>query len=389
MEKQKRFALPLHARKAARNAIVTADGWEEYRKSKGINASSLSGEVLFDAADALGINVRAALGADNRATAGKLFGQSNSPVTPAAGPIDWQRIREISREEISLRLQPTVIERQIIITPQRRIETGDMIKHPAFDKLLAACNVRDFSGNRLNVYLYGPTGTGKTYAAGQVAQLMGLEFYFHSTAQEAYDLLGYEKVSGELLVTPFVTAFEHGGVVLLDEMDRYDPKALTVVNAALANGKLTLPNGKEIKRHPDFICIAAGNTNGMGATADFTAAETLDKSTLSRFPVKLAWGVDPALESRAAEQRSQNSAVALLWLEECRHARKVLDRLGLPEVADQRCVEAGANMLAAGLSLDDVRDLTYLAGWADDQRRGILDGMAGKLIRNEQLQQGN
>lgn len=385
MEKQQRFKLSVMARKAARDAVTAHNGWDTYRKERRINSAMLSGELLFDAADALGIDLRKVIqqqGQDAAARAAKVLEGSRGTV---AAEVDWQRVRAIARDEVAQFAKPVIVEKQVVITPQRRIDTGAMIKHPKFDLLLASVCIRDFSGNRLNAYLYGPTGTGKTFACAQIAELLGLEFYFHSTAMEAYDLQGYEKVSGELLVTQFVKGFEHGGVVLLDEMDRYDEKALTVINAALANGRMTLPNGREIKRHDNFICIGAGNTNGLGATADFTAAQTLDKSTLSRFPVKIAWGVSEELEDMAAANRSQNPAIAALWLTEIRAVRKALDRLGLPEAADQRCVEAGANMLAAGLSLETVRDCTYLAGWDKDQREAILNLSRHAFITEGQI----
>lgn len=385
--RQQRIALSVIARKRCREAVQKHSGWYEYARARGVNASMLSGEVLFSAADFLEIDLSAVMkeaGDAARAAAPAVF----KPVpagAAASAPMDWQRVRTICREEIASRVEPVTIEKLVIVNRGKRLETGTGIKHEQFDNLFAALNVRDFGGNRLNVYLYGPTGTGKTYAAAQAAKALGLEFYFHSTAQEAYDLIGYEKVSGELMTTPFVVAFEAGGVCLLDEMDRYDEKALTVINAGLANGKLTLPNGRVIKRHDDFICIGAGNTNGLGATADFTAAATLDKSTLSRFAVKLAWNVSPALEDLAAANRSDNPDIAALWLEECRAARRALDRMALPDVADQRCVEAGANMLAAGLPLALVRDVTYLAGWDADQRNGILQHIGSRLIRDAQI----
>lgn len=389
---QPTMKLSIIQRAAVRAIIQGTEGWDDYRKRKGINSAMLSGAVLFEAADALGVDVASAVKERNagmaKATMPKFAADdSEGGMKPAV--VDWQRIRNIAREEIALKLQPVIVERQIVITPKREIKAEEgAVTHEAFDKLIAATNVRDFSGNRINVYLYGPTGTGKTYAAAQLAKLMGLEFYFHSTAQEAYDLIGYEKVNGELAETDFVRAFEHGGVCLLDELDRYDAKAVTVVNAALANGRLVKPNGVKVTRHDDFICIGAGNTNMLGATADFTAAETMDKSTLSRFAVKLAWGVDPKLESKAAAERSQDAGCAIIWLEEIRAVRAALDRLGLPEVADQRAVEAGANLLAAGMAPDVVRDLTYLAGWTDDQREGIKN-LVKDAARNTDRQIAN
>ena len=48
-------------------------------------------------------------------------------------------------------------------------------------------------------------------------------------------------------------------------------------------------------RHPDFICIAAANTWGLGATNDYVGILKLDAAFLDRF-VQIFWDVDEGLE---------------------------------------------------------------------------------------------
>ena len=66
----------------------------------------------------------------------------------------------------------------------------------------------------------------------------------------------------------FVEFYEEGGVFLLDEIDAADANVFLVLNQALANGHLPVPNrigSPQAMRHQDFVLIAAANTFGNGA----------------------------------------------------------------------------------------------------------------------------
>lgn len=377
-------------RSLARKAIAKAPGWTDYAARRGINTATLSGPSLLDAADAVGVDLAAVLDTHRSAARDKgqdVFGKigtGNIVAPPAAGTgaVDWQRVRAIAKEEAQALIVPVVRDVVVMVKPDgTRASLGAAPTHPQFANLARTAACRDFAGQHLNVFLVGPTGTGKSFACRQLAQLLGLPFYFQSQASEGFDLVGYERVNGVLKVTPFVEAFRNGGVCLLDECDRYDPKASVALNAALANGEIALDSGEVVKRHKDFICVASGNTFGFGGSSDFTAAEKMDLSTISRFQVRLAWGVDPATENAIAAARADNANVAAGWLVEVRAVRAAMERLGLPYLADQRCVEAGANLIASGMPLDVVRDVTYLASLDADQRKAVLDLTASARLR--------
>jgi len=333
--------------------------------------------ALYDAHDAAGLDVQHALD-DSKARAKDAANDAFAQVAQAlpqvgqGGRIDWQRVREIAREEVERRIEPVIIDKVIVDKGGVQRTLDGAVTHPNFSKLAAASALRDFTGQRLNCLLVGPTGTGKSYACRQLAKLFDLPFFFQSQADESFALVGYERVNGEMKYTPFVTAFRDGGICLLDELDRYSPKAVTALNAALANGEMTLDNGEVIKRHPDFVCVGAANTYGMGGSSDFTAAERLDLSTISRFSVRIDWFVHADTEDAIAAAKADDGDMARHWLAECRKVRSACERLSLPYLADQRAVEAGSQLLAAGMPLDDVRSLTYLAPLDADQRRAVL-----------------
>jgi cobaltochelatase CobS len=80
-------------------------------------------------------------------------------------------------------------------------------------------------------------------------------------------------------------AYEHGGVVLLDDIDLGDANMLGIANAALdqAGWHIPLRHANPVfTKHPDFYILAAANTYGHGADRSYVGANQLDERTLSR-----------------------------------------------------------------------------------------------------------
>lgn len=165
------------------------------------------------------------------------------------------------------------------------------VQHTMFPSLLSA------AAARLNVWLVGPAGTGKTTAAANVADALGLKFYAKSIGPHTTEggLLGYMH-GGEYVRTALRDAYEYGGVMLLDECDSA-AAGLVVANAVAANAKAGFPD-KVVERHPDFILMAGANTIGMGADRQYVSRQPIDAATLDRF-VFLPWDNDPVLEAAA------------------------------------------------------------------------------------------
>ena len=149
-----------------------------------------------------------------------------------------------------------------------------------------------------SVYLYGPAGSGKNHVAEQIARALGLEFYYQNSITDEYKLIGFIDGAGNYHETEFYRAFTKGGVFMLDEMDASCPDTLVTLNAALANGYFTFPGGR-VQMHPDFHCIAAGNTCGRGATEEYSGRSVLDAASLNRF-VPVRFDYCPAIERKLA-----------------------------------------------------------------------------------------
>ena len=178
------------------------------------------------------------------------------------------------------------------------VQKIDGVFHKDFDRVL------NLVYNEINVYIYGPAGTGKTQIAEQVAQSLGLPYSAISVCAQSskIDFLGYMDANGNYVSTEFRRIYQNGGVFLIDEIDNGNPNILAVLNAALANGQMAFPDGM-IKAHADFRCIAAANTFGTGATEQFIGRNPIDAATQNRF-MKIFVGYDNDLETRIYGQKA-------------------------------------------------------------------------------------
>ena len=138
--------------------------------------------------------------------------------------------------------------------------------------------------NGIPVMLTGPAGTGKNHTLMQVADALGLDFYYTSSVTQEYKLTGYEDANGKYHETEFYRAFTKGGLFMLDEVDASSPDVLVLLNGAIANGYFDFPN-ERASAHKDFRVVCAGNTFGTGADMIYVGRNVLDGATLDRFVV--------------------------------------------------------------------------------------------------------
>lgn len=280
--------------------------------------------------------------------------------------IDEKALEKIVAAKVAAALEGTALVRIELTRVDGSKFKTEGNQHPLFADLLAVLASRQIDGTAPNVWIAGPTGSGKTHAAEQCAKALGINFYFNGALSMSHELLGFVDAAGNYHGTPFRQAFEHGGVYLFDECDASDNAALLALNAALANGVCSFPDQPlPVKRHKDFICIGAANTFGQGATAEFIGRAKLDAAFLSRFPVKFAWGYDIALEQAISGN--------VEWAKRVQAARARAQAAGVKIVIDPRHSRAGAALLAAGVSEDRAAELTYLAGLTKEQIR-IVEG---------------
>lgn len=296
---------------------------------------------------------------ENETEAEKLLRVMREAMNASKSPLDEDRVREIVHEEMdetinALREGST---KNIVL----KLPDGTAKKcgkqHKQFEELLMASNARDMAGYRLNVWLRGPAGSGKTTAAHSVAKALDLQFYFTGAIDTEYKLLGFVDAHGKLNSRQFRTAYENGGVFLFDEVDGSMAGALLALNAALANGMADFPDGV-VERHKDFVCIAAANTWGQGATSDYIGRNRLDGAFIDRF-VQIDWLYDEDLE----ESLTSNKA----WFKKVKKWRAAAAKMGLKVIISPRSTYFGEALLAQGLSEEKVIAMTVRKGMTDEQ----------------------
>jgi len=234
--------------------------------------------------------------------------------------------------------------------------------HPQFAKLLKAAASRQADGFHPNIWISGPAGSGKTYAAKTVAKALGLAFEYNGALSMPHELLGFIDAGGTYHETPFRKAYSSAAVYLFDEVDGSDNTALLALNAALANGRASFPDG-QAERHADSVIIATANTWGLGATADYVGRAKIDAAFLSRFPVRIQWDYDTDME----QSISGNAGFA----KRVQKAREKAKAAGIKVLIDPRASIAGAALIAGGFSSDEAASMTYLANLTVEQRRMV------------------
>lgn len=155
----------------------------------------------------------------------------------------------------------------------------------------------ELASARIPIMLVGPAGCGKTYLCEKLGEALGLEVSDQSCSEGMSEnvfnglLLPIGK-GGEFkhVASPFMSRYESGGVMLLDEIDAGDPNLFTYINKAIANRHYTVAQrwtNPVVKKHKDFVLVAAANTFGHGADASYVGRNQLDAATLDRFKVGL------------------------------------------------------------------------------------------------------
>lgn len=265
-----------------------------------------------------------------------------------------ERVREMVQDEI------------IEFNCMNRIElkSGDIVKelpeaprHNLFKPILESVNCGIPSA------LIGPAGSGKSTLAEQISQALDKKFYLQNGVTGTHELTGYLDAYGKYHGTPFRTAFESGGLLLVDEVDTSDPGAFKWINTALANGLAMFPDlDTPVKRHPSFCIIIAANTYGTGADRVYVGANQLDASTLDRF-VFFDFGYDEKLERLLTNNPD--------WCNRVQDIRRGVEKEQARIVVSPRATLNGAKLLGAGWEMKDVEKAVIWKGIDPELRTRI------------------
>jgi MoxR-like ATPase len=264
-------------------------------------------------------------------------------------------------------LKPEVKEIVVKVADRPAVKMEERV-HEKFAEIL------DLAAQRMEILMIGPAGCGKSHLADQIAKALGLRFGSISSCSAG---MSEGQITGRLIPTgdggrfeyqrsQFVEFYEEGGVFLLDEIDAADANVLLVINQALANGHLPVPNritNPRAKRHPDFVLLAAANTFGNGANRMYVGRNQLDESTLDRFRIgQVVMDYDQELEKSIL---GDSVLLARLWSIRRRAAECQLRR-----VLSTRFIAKAATMQAAGWTSEKVIG-QLVCGWTQDERSKV------------------
>lgn len=246
----------------------------------------------------------------------------------------------------------------------RRLPKGEVYQ-PCFERLLR------LAGARKNILLIGPTGSGKTHTAKQVAVALDLPFSVMSCSgglTEAKFLGRINPLTLEYRVSDFIDRYENGGVCCLDELDGADPNVTLVLNSAIANDFIGLPDRTDnpiAKRHPNFVLIATANTWGHGSTRKFCGRYPIDEATLDRFRVgTIEVGYVTEIEKRLVNGNQEVFDRLTAW-------RKAIFDNGLERVVSTRFFKDVAEMMEKGDTWKDIES-SFFGGWRKEEIQKVL-----------------
>lgn len=274
------------------------------------------------------------------------------------GQIDESRVIELIRAELD-KQDTRKVEYQ---TPwSSKIVEGSKIKD--FDEICAWV----MQGEA--IYMHGPAGCGKSHTAAQIAEALGLDFYESMQLNFAHEVKGYGDAAGNFVETPFYKAFKYGGLFFFDEIDRSAAEALTTLNTALANRRFDFPVVGNVKAHPNFRIIAAGNTLMDGASTEYVAGMQQDGSVKDRF---CFWPVD--YEITLERQLSNGDDSIVDFVHDLRRSAKAAN---MQLTVSYRAIKTMANPNLNG-NKKRVLESAILKSYGKDEARVLYGGLEDK-----------
>ena len=274
------------------------------------------------------------------------------------------RVQEEVRSFISKEYGPIERKITVMVNDHKAELTG--VLHKQFDKVLGMVK------KKKGVFLVGPAGSGKNVLCKQVAEALGLKFYFSNAVTQEYKITGFTDAMGNYQPTQFYKAFTQGGLFMLDELDASIPEVLNILNAALANGYYDFPAPiGYVEAHPDFRVIAAGNTTGHGADYQYVGRNQLDAATLDRFiPVDIDY----------CEEIENNLAGDINLANFCRAFRAAAKKVGVAVIVSYRAIQNIADILDI-VSLEEALKLCLVKDMEKDSVRLITNELPSSIYK--------
>lgn len=305
---------------------------------------------------------------------------NNDPLNPLVDEI-LRRIEPRLPKPEAPKLDKTYTE--IIIKDFRPVDaaikpTPDLTnfgeQHPAFADVIA------FMQARLPVYIYGPTGSGKTFSTKMIAEeVLKLPFYrkvMSSQASESY-LLGYANAQGTYVEGIAYKAYKDGGVLLIDEIDNGNANINTVVKQLSDSNSCFFPVVGNIPKHKDFYIVANANTIGNGATKQYVGRAPQDAAMLNTFAF-VHWPYDTRFEERIAlaEYKAyggKDENLAKKRIDDFWKMRRAIEELAINHILSSRNLIHIMRLVAIGVHVNKITRAIIARGLEKDQFTKIVN----------------
>ena len=245
----------------------------------------------------------------------------NTPKTPTLENLKLKVIEEFEKQQTP----PTPSPAPIIPASPTTVQTkpSKLEHHFQFPDLLKLIDAR------MDCYLGGSPGAGKSYSIRSAADKLGLPYGFIalSDATMPSQIFGYQNVDGDYVGTLFYDFYKNGGVLDIAELDNTNAGIFTLLNNALDNGQYFFPGSHKneayqiVKRHPNFVAVGNGNTFLRGPSNMFPARQRQDAAAIERFVI-LNWKYDTALELQLSCDIFPNAEPVVKW---CHALRSIVE----------------------------------------------------------------
>lgn len=258
-------------------------------------------------------------------------------------------------------------------------------QHERFPELLKLLQIN------VPVYIWGPTGSGKTTAAETAAKAMDLPFYRKVVSPQTSEgqIFGFHNGTGYIEGIAY-KPYKDGGVLLIDEIDNGNPSINVCIKMLSDGSKCNFPCGI-IEKHENFRLLANANTVGTGANRQYVGRAAQDAALLNIFGF-LSWEYDSVFENTLSlieykKWHGENDEEITSLIDTVIALRKSIDELAIKHIISPRNLIYGSRMLAQKFPKDFILESCILRGLDKTQAEKILENAKKhfKEIKRQQL----
>jgi hypothetical protein len=196
-----------------------------------------------------------------------------------------------------------------------RVKKRGDTKHPAYHLIKVIVE------QSLPLWLYGPTGSGKTHTALEVLSDIGrpglrIQGTGDMTVDDLLGGFGAKNGSTQFEYGPLPQAMMQGAGLIIDEITACPAEVLFELQAVLEGNPLVIKKnrGEVIQPQPGFTIIACDNTIGLGEASEYVGTNVMNEAFRDRFLFAEFDYMPADLEKAAVKLQLGNFLTERKWL---------------------------------------------------------------------------